>query len=311
MSMISKQRKNSTKTTSDERITLGTFGVPLLYLLPFILVVSIFTVYPIITVFLNSFLEDYNYLANTYSGVGLGNFEALFSDPEFVLSLKNTFLYVGFVVPVSTLIALTVAILLNQKLRGTSFFQFVYFLPMVTATIAVGIVWKWMYHYDYGIINYALGIMGMKPVRWMENPTMARAALIIYGIWSKLPFTIILFLSGLQTIGEQYYTAARVDGAKPAKILFRITLPLLSPTIALVLIINIINTSKVFNEVFALFNGKPGPGYSLYTVVFYIYENFYQNMDVSIACAAALVLFLIVFVMTMLQMTIQKKWVRK
>lgn len=102
-----------------------------------------------------------------------------------------------------------------------------------------------------------------------------------------------------------------MDGAKPAKILFRITLPLLSPTIALVLIINIINTSKVFNEVFALFNGKPGPGYSLYTVVFYIYENFYHKMNVSIACAAALVLFLIVFIMTMLQMTIQKKWVSR
>lgn len=284
---------------------------PLLYLLPFILVVSVFMVFPIITVFLNSFLEDYNYLANTYTGMGMGNFTALFADKEFLLSLKNTFLYVAFVVPVSTVIALAVAILLNQKLKGSSFFQFVYFLPMVTATIAVGIVWKWMYHYDYGIINYVLGVFGVEPVRWMESPKMALAALIIYGIWTKLPFTIILFLSGLQTIGEQYYTAAKVDGAKTSKILFRITLPLLSPTIALVLIINIINTSKVFNEVFALFNGKPGPGYSLYTVVFYIYENFYHKMDVSIACAAALVLFLIVFIMTMLQMTIQKKWVSK
>jgi multiple sugar transport system permease protein len=268
-------------------------------------------VFPIITVFLNAFLENYDYLANTYTGMGMGNFAALFSDKEFLLSLKNTFLYVAFVVPLSTVIALTVAILLNQKLKGSSFFQFVYFLPMVTATIAVGIVWKWMYHYDYGIINYVLGVIGIEPVKWMENPRMALAALIIYGIWTKLPFTIILFLSGLQTIGEQYYTAAKVDGAKPAKILFRITLPLLSPTIALVLIINIINTSKVFNEVFALFNGKPGPGYSLYTVVFYIYENFYHKMNVSIACAAALVLFLIVFIMTMLQMTIQKKWVSR
>ena len=272
---------------------------------------SVFMVFPIITVFLNAFLENYDYLANTYTGMGMGNFAALFSDKEFLLSLKNTFLYVAFVVPLSTVIALTVAILLNQKLKGSSFFQFVYFLPMVTATIAVGIVWKWMYHYDYGIINYVLGVIGIEPVKWMENPRMALAALIIYGIWTKLPFTIILFLSGLQTIGEQYYTAAKVDGAKPAKILFRITLPLLSPTIALVLIINIINTSKVFNEVFALFNGKPGPGYSLYTVVFYIYENFYHKMNVSIACAAALVLFLIVFIMTMLQMTIQKKWVSR
>lgn len=309
--MMLRQRKNCADSGSGSNITAKTFLEPLLYLLPFILVVSVFMVFPIITVFLNSFLEDYNYLANTYTGVGMGNFAALFADKEFLMSLKNTFLYVAFVVPVSTVIALAVAIMLNQKLKGSSFFQFVYFLPMVTATIAVGIVWKWMYHYDYGIINYALGVFGVEPVRWMESPKMALAALIIYGIWTKLPFTIILFLSGLQTIGEQYYTAAKVDGAKPAKILFRITLPLLSPTIALVLIINIINTSKVFNEVFALFNGKPGPGYSLYTVVFYIYENFYHKMDVSIACAAALVLFLIVFVMTMLQMTIQKKWVSK
>ena len=300
--MTWKQGKRSVKVKNDEKITVRTFAEPFVYLLPFILVVSVFMVFPIITVFLNAFLENYDYLANTYTGVGMGNFAALFSDEEFLLSLKNTFLYVAFVVPISTVISLTVAILLNQKLKGSS---------KVTATIAVGIVWKWMYHYDYGVINYVLGILGIEPVRWMENSRMSMVALIIYGIWTKLPFTIILFLSGLQTIGEQYYTAAKVDGAKPSKILFRITLPLLSPTIALVLIINIINTSKVFNEVFALFNGKPGPGYSLYTVVFYIYENFYHKMDVSIACAAALVLFLIVFVMTMLQMKIQKKWVSR
>lgn len=309
--MMQKLRRNYADSGRNRCIGAKALLEPLLYLTPFILVVSVFMVFPIITVFLNSFLEDYNYLANTYTGIGMGNFAALFDDKEFLLSLKNTFLYVMFVVPISTVIALTVAILLNQKVKGSSFFQFIYFLPMVTATIAVGIVWKWMYHYDYGIINYALGLFGVEPIRWMENPKLALAALIIYGIWTKLPFTIILFLSGLQTIGEQYYTAAKVDGAKPAKILFRITLPLLSPTIALVLIINIINTSKVFNEVFALFSGKPGPGYSLYTVVFYIYENFYHNMDVSIACAAALVLFLIVFIMTILQMMIQKKWVSK
>ncbi len=309
--MTWKPGKKSAKRHDGEPVTVKTFLTPLLYLAPFIVVVSVFMIYPMITVFLNSFLEDYNYLANTYSGMGLGNFAALFQDKEFLLALKNTFLYVFFVVPIATVLALAVAILLNQKLKGSSFFQFIYFLPMVTAMIAVGVVWKWMYHYDYGLINYFLGVLGIEPVRWMENPQMALAALVIYGIWGKLPFTIILFLSGLQTIGEQYYTAAKADGAGPAKILFRITLPLLSPTVALVLIINIIHTSKVFNEVFALFNGKPGPGYSLYTVVFYIYENFYNKMEVSIACAAALVLFLIVFVMTLLQMAIQKWWVKR
>ena len=309
--MITIQGKRSDKRKTDEKLTARTFVEPFIYLLPFIIVVSVFMLYPIITVFLNSFLEEYNYLANTYSGFGLGNYYDLFSDKEFTGALQNTFIYVGCVVPVSTVLSLCIAIMLNKRLKGTSLFQFAYFLPMVTATIAVGIVWKWMYHYDYGIINYFLQVLGMEPIHWMEDPVMAKVALIIYGIWGKLPFTVILFLSGLQTIDEQYYTAARVDGAGSGKILFRITLPLLSPTIALVLIINIINTSKVFNEVFALFNGKPGPGYSLYTVVYYIYENFYHKMNVSIACAAALVLFAIVFVMTLLQTVIQKKWVSR
>lgn len=309
--MITIQGKRSDKRKTDEKLTARTFVEPFIYLLPFIIVVSVFMLYPIITVFLNSFLEEYNYLANTYSGFGLGNYYDLFSDKEFTGALQNTFIYVGCVVPVSTVLSLCIAIMLNKRLKGTSLFQFAYFLPMVTATIAVGIVWKWMYHYDYGIINYFLQVLGMEPIHWMEDPVMAKVALIIYGIWGKLPFTVILFLSGLQTIDEQYYTAARVDGAGSRKILFRITLPLLSPTIALVLIINIINTSKVFNEVFALFNGKPGPGYSLYTVVYYIYENFYHKMNVSIACAAALVLFAIVFVMTLLQTAIQKKWLSR
>ena len=162
--MTWKQGKKSVKVKNDEKITVRTFAEPFVYLLPFILVVSVFMVFPIITVFLNAFLENYDYLANTYTGVGMGNFAALFSDEEFLLSLKNTFLYVAFVVPISTVISLTVAILLNQKLKGSSLFQFIYFLPMVTATIAVGIVWKWMYHYDYGVINYVLGILGIEPV---------------------------------------------------------------------------------------------------------------------------------------------------
>ena len=137
--MILKQRKRLVKVKSDEKITVRTFTEPLIYLLPFILVVSVFMVFPIITVFLNAFLKNYDYLANTYTGMGMGNFAALFSDKEFLLSLKNTFLYVAFVVPVSTVIALTVSILLNQKLKGSSFFQFVYFLPMVTAIVAVTI----------------------------------------------------------------------------------------------------------------------------------------------------------------------------
>lgn len=289
-------------------LTPRTFGEPLLYLLPFLLIISIFMIYPIVTIFSSAFFENYDYLKGTFTGYGLDNFRQIFADPTFLASLRNTFFYVATVVPISTALSLLIAVLLNQKIRFQAFFQFAYFLPMVTALIAVGVVWKWMYHYDYGIINFFLNCFGLESVRWMEDPNVAPIALTIYGIWNKLPFTIILFLSGLQTIDEQYYTAARVDGAKSGLIFRRITLPMLSPTIALVMIINVINTSKVFNEVFAFFNGKPGPAYSLYTMVFYIYENFYNRWNVSIACAAAIVLFVIVFGLTLLQMGVQRRW---
>lgn len=300
-------RKQKQKYPAGQHLKIRTFGEPLLYLWPFLLIISIFMIYPIVTIFSSSFLENYNYMRGEFTSIGFDNFRQLFQDPSFLSSLKNTFFYVATVVPVTTCLALMIAVFLNQKIRFQAFYQLAYFLPMVTALIAVGTVWKWMYHYDYGIINFFLTKIGVAPVRWMEDPQMAPWALTLYGIWNKLPFTIILFLSGLQTIDKQYYTAAKVDGAKSGKVFFRITLPLLAPTVALVTIINVINTSKVFNEVFALFNGKPGPAYSLYTVVYYIYENFYKKWDVAIACAAAIILFLIVFVLTLLQTKLQKR----
>jgi multiple sugar transport system permease protein len=136
---------------------------------------------------------------------------------------------------------------------------------MVTSITAVGLVWKWLFNYDYGLINYLLSIFGISAVNWLNNPAYNLAALIIYSIWSMLPFTIILLLAGFQNVDPQYYTAARVDGAKSSKIFFRITLPLLAPTIGLTMIINMISASKVFTELFPLFNGKPGSAYSLYT----------------------------------------------
>ncbi len=301
-------KKRKIKSGTEFPITPRTFGEPLLYLLPFLLIISIFMIYPIVTIFTSGFLENYDYLRGEYTNIGLDNFRQLFADPSFFSAMKNTFFYVATVVPISTCLALLIAVLLNRRIKFQAFFQFAYFLPMVTALIAVGVVWKWMYHYDYGIINFFLSGVGLEPVRWMEDPQMSKIALTIYGVWNKLPFTIILFLSGLQTIDEQYYTAARVDGAGSGLIFRRIMLPLLSPTIALVMVINVINTSKVFNEVFALFNGKPGPAYSLYTMVFYIYENFYSKWNVSLACAAAMILFLIVLALTMLQMAVQKRW---
>lgn len=179
---------------------------------------------------------------------------------------------------------------------------------MVTSVTAVGLVWKWMFNYDYGLINYALSLFGVSPVNWLNDPHYNLAALIIYGIWSMLPFTIILLLSGFQNINPQYYTAARIDGASSGRIFRRITVPLLAPTLGLTMIVNVISASKVFSELFPLFNGNPGSAYSLYTVVYYLFDMFYKQWQLGPAAASAVVLFVIVLIFTMLQLFIQRKW---
>ena len=212
------------------------------------------------------------------------------------------------VVPVSTALSLLVAQLLNQKLRFTAFFQTAFFLPMVTSVIAIGLAWKWMFNYDYGLFNYLLGLAGVDRINWLNDPDWNLWALIIYGTWSNLPFAIIILLAGLQTIDPIYAKAAAVDGASGRRIFFRITMPLLAPTIGLVVVINTISASKVFAEMFPLWNGKPGVAYNLYTVVYFIYEQFYVKWQLGRAGAAAVVLFAIVLLFTLVQMFIRRAW---
>jgi len=285
-----------------------TFLEPLTYLLPFIIGLAIFTIFPILNVFLISFRENYRMITGEFSQYGLANYQFILQDRYFISSLRNTAIYVFTVIPISTIISVFFALLLNKKLKFSALYQTAFFLPMVTSVIAVGLAWKWMYNYDYGIFNFFLGLFNIEPINWLNNPNYGLLVLIIYGIWSYLPFTIILLLAGLQNINPLFATAARIDGASKTKIFFRITLPLLAPTVGLVLIVNMINASKVFTELFPLFSGRPGAAYSLYTVVYYIYEVFYVKWRLGQASAAAIVLFLIVLLFTLIQLFIQRKW---
>lgn len=283
------------------------FFEPFAFLAPFMIGLLLFTVYPFINVFVLSFKENYK-LSGTFSSFGFQNYADVLRDPNFLNGLKNTGLYVLFVVPIATVLSLFIANALNHDIKLKGVFQTSYFLPMVTSITAVGLVWKWLFNYDYGLINYLLSIFGISAVNWLNNPAYNLAALIIYSIWSMLPFTIILLLAGFQNVDPQYYTAARVDGAKSSKIFFRITLPLLAPTIGLTMIINMISASKVFTELFPLFNGKPGSAYSLYTVVYYLYDMFYAQWKLGKAAASAIILFIIVLILTLIQLRIQRKW---
>ena len=280
---------------------------PFLYLLPFFLGIAVFTLYPVVNVVLMSFKEGYSHLTLNFTQWGMANYQAVLRDPKFAQAIGNTVKYVVCVVPISTCIAVVVAYLLNQKLRFSALFQTAYFLPMVTSITAVGLAWKLMYNKNFGIINYILSFFGIDKIPWLENAAWSIPALVIFGVWNILPFTIILLLSGLQNIDPQYYTAARVDGSSGVRIFFRITVPLLAPTIFLVCIVNTISCFKVFSELYPLFNGKPGPFNNLYTVVYYIRYAMMENRKYGVAAAAALVLFLFIFVFTMVQLALQKR----
>ena len=284
---------------------------PWLYLSPFLIFIIIFTLYPVINVFTISFKENYSYLRGTFKSLNFENYRYVLTDDKFTSGLKNTALYVLFVVPVSTAISLFFANLLNKKVKGSAIFQTAFFLPMVTSVTAVGLIWRLMYNQQYGIINWLLSKFGIEKIGWVTESRWSLLALIIFGTWNILPFTIIILLSGMQNINETYYTVARVDGAKPARIFFRITVPLLSPTIFLVCIVNTISCFKVFSELYPLFYGKPGPYYNLYTVVYYIRYAMMEKRKYGYAAAAAVILFLCIFVVTLLELYLKKRMGRK
>ncbi len=299
-----------------ENINTGNYifnkkGEPLIYLIPFAIGLLIFTVYPIINVIIMSFKEGYR-LSGSFNGWGIGNYTHVLGDENFISAIKNTFIYVFTVVPISTILSVIVANLLNQKIKGMALFQTAYFLPMVTSSIAVGISWRYMFNLQFGVINWALGLFNIGPIDWL-GATAGEApwnifVIVIFGIWNMMPFTIILLLSGLQNIDPMYYTAAKVDGANSWKIFKRITVPLLAPTIFLTMIVNMISAFKVYNEVIPFWSGKAGVlGNNLYTMVYWIKETFYSKLRLGYAASASIILFCIILLFTLVQKWIQKK----
>ena len=300
------------RSDPEKRAQLGSRLEPMDYLLPFFIGVALFTLYPIIRVVIMSFQERYR-LEGSFTGWGLGNYEYVIQGVPgttnyFLQGLSNTLLYVLFTVPIGTVLAIVIAYLLNQKLRFSALFQTTYFLPMVTSVTAVGLVWRWIFNRNFGVLNAILHFFGMSPVDWLHQASNSMTVMVIFGVWSSLPFTIILLLSGLQNIDDTFYTVARVDGARAFRIFRRITVPLLAPTISLVLIINSISAFKVFTDVKVLFGGYPGPVLNMYTMVYYIYDMMYEYRELGRAAAAAIILFVFIFFFTMLQRFIQRKW---
>ncbi|WHY86690.1 sugar ABC transporter permease [Neobacillus novalis] len=279
----------------------------ILYLIPALLIIGTFSFYPIIKSFFMSFYTDYDYFKDLVFARGLDNYTFIFQDPEFWKSIQNTMIFVIGVVPLSIIISLVIATFLNQKIKFRGLFRTIYFIPFVTSVVAVSIVWRWIFHSQYGVLNYALGFLGISPIKWLSDPDWAMPSLIILAIWKGLGYNIIIFLSGLQNIDKQYYLAARIDGAGAWERFKNITVPLLSSTTFFISIVSIINSFKVFDEVFALFGGQPGPAGSAETIVYYIYNKFYGEWNFGVASAAAYVLLFIIFIFTLIQLYVGKK----
>ena len=279
------------------------------YIAPMIAIIGVFNIYPILKSLAMSFYSDYNFYQDVVYAYGWDNFIQIFNDPNFFLAIKNTFIFVLGVVPLSIMLSLGIALLLHNVQFLSGFFRSIYFLPFVTSTVAISIVWNWIYHSRYGLMNYFLGLFGVDAINWITDPKYSMLALVIMAIWKGLGFNIILFLVGLNNIDKGYYSAAKVDGASDLQRFTNITVPLLGPTTFLVTVMGVISSFKVFDEVYSLFQGRPGPGNSALTVVYYIYEKFYTEYQYGVAAAAGIVLFLIILVVTLIQMAYNKKFV--
>ena len=297
-----------------------------LYLSPAIVLLLIFTVWPIINTVRLAFLEGYNALEATWGAtynVGIGNFVEVLQYKDFITCLKNTILLTVLTVPISTLLALLIAVALNSIKPLQKFLQTIFFLPYVTNSIAIGMVFAAMFNIiglrpdgssadTWGIINNIIMFFGGEPVNWINAQSSYAAniaVMTVYIVWNALPFKILILLGGLQSINKQYYDAARVDGTSRRRVFVRITVPLLSPMLAYVIITGFIGGFKEYSSIVGIFGEKMGPvgdPYSLNTMVGYIYQVL-PDTDYGVASAAALILFVIILLVTTFNNKVIKK----
>ncbi len=285
-----------------------------LYLLPAMLFLGIFMVYPLIDVFIYSFEEGYNSASQTYYGTGMYNYSYVLHDPYFLQAIRNTFILVVITVPLSTLLALLISVALSSVKALKKLFQTIYFLPYVTNTLAVGLVFMILFKktaYSDGLINLVLKLFGQGPVDFIDGPYWAKMlVLCIYTIWIVMPFKVLILTSALASVNQNYYNAARVDGTSRFRIFIRITLPMISPTVFYLIITGFIGAFKAYSDAVALF-GTDLNAAGMNTIVGYVYDMLYGNGGgyPSYASAAAILLFVIVLTITCINLLVSKKHV--
>ena len=285
-----------------------------LYLLPAMVFLGLFMVYPLVDVFIYSFEEGYNSASQTFFGVGLYNYSYVLRDPYFLQALKNTFILVIITVPVSTLLALLISVGLNSITTLKNLFQTVYFLPYVTNTLAVGLVFMILFKptaYSDGLVNLLIKFFGGTAVDFIEGPYWAKMfVLCFYTIWTVMPFKILILTSALASVNPDYYNAAKVDGTSKWRIFHRITLPMISPMLFYLVITGFIGAFKAYSDAVALFGTNLNAA-EMNTIVGYVYDMLYGDSGgyPSFASAAAILLFAIVLTITCVNLTVSRRHV--
>lgn len=274
---------------------------------PLLIGLLIFYIWPVFQTMFFSFTHWGAF--GKYKWSGLSNYQSMLQDPELGRALLNTLIYTALSVVGGIIVSLFFAVLLNQKIRGVGIYRTLYFLPVVTIPGAVAVIWRWLYNGDYGLINYFLGLVGIKGTSWLTDVRTALYAVVVVAIWGAVGNNMVLFLAGLQGISRTYLEAAAIDGANPFRKFFHVTLPLLTPTIFFVTVTSLINAFQVFDLIYMMF-GQNSPALPAgETIVYLFYQHAFISNDKGYASAIAVFLFFIILLVTIIQLRLQKRWV--
>jgi len=271
-----------------------------LYIAPWFVLFFVFTLFSVAFSFYLSF-HEWNIVQPAKPFVGLENYIDLFKDKKFYGALWNTILFTGFGVPLGMIGGLLIALLLNTKVRAQGFFRTMYYIPVITPLVVSSVIWKWVYQGDYGLLNYYLLQLGLinEKLLWLSDPNLAMPALIIMGMWMGIGGVMVMYLAGLQSIPEELYDAAKVDGATGFQSLRHVTVPLLAPTTFFILITSVIGSFQSFAHIYIMTGG--GPLRRTTVIGYYLYEQGFRFFNMGYASAIAYILFAIIFIFTLIQ----------
>ncbi|MFC5648679.1 carbohydrate ABC transporter permease [Paenibacillus solisilvae] len=295
-----------TKQIPQRKRNISRFLKPYLFIFPAMAFLVIFVMLPLIMSVVLSF-TDWNLISVDFNWVALQNYRTMLSDNDFWKVVGNTLIFGVFSVGFTVAAAIVLAVLLDKKIRGIRYFRSLIFLPYITPMVAVSTVWIWMYDQHFGLLNWFSELLGGPQIPWLTQPGWAMVALIIVKVWKVVGYYTVLLIAGIQNIPEDLYEAARVDGAGERHIFFRITLPLLSPYILFIIIVAVIASFQDFDMVLTMTSG--GPADSTNMLIYYLYQFGFEFFEVGYASSVSVFLFIILFVITWLQMYVSKKWV--